>query len=207
MKQLIEKISAFKVGSLVEAAKEFDKKTWLFIGLGIAGFLIFVIFIFYPGWIERPALKKQTAEAVAQMARLQSLNAKKPQLENQKKEIQELMNGFQNKLFTEEETAFLLGRISKIAADAQVELQTSKPVDNVESFPEPYSKKYKKTVYQLSVEGSYHRIADFVSLLESYAQYFQIQSLSITPQATKTGEHIGDINLMAVSHTADQSKV
>ena len=147
IKQLLQKISTFKVSRLIETAKEFDKKTWIYIGLGIVSFFIFFIFIFYPGWIERPALKKQTAEAFTQMARLKALNAKKPELENQKAEIQKLMNGFQNKLFTEAETAFLLGRISKIAADAQIELQTSKPVEGVEFFPEPYSKKNIKRLF------------------------------------------------------------
>ena len=77
---------------------------------------------------------------------------------------------------------------------------------DVEEFPDPYSKKYKKYVYQITVQGSYHQIASFVSLLESYKQYFQIQMLGIVPQLKTPGKHISDIKLMAVSHNVTEAK-
>ena len=206
LKELSDKISALKWGDILETIRGWDKKTWITIIAGIAGFLFFVVFVFYPGWVKRPALKKHNAEVFTQMARLKALNAKKPQLEKQKQEIQSLVDGFQKKLFTEEETAFLLGRISKLAQDAQIELLASKPFSDVEEFPDPYSKKYKKYVYQITVQGSYHQIASFVSLLESYKQYFQIQMLGIVPQLKTPGKHISDIKLMAVSHNVTEAK-
>lgn len=200
MKELIDKLAAIQMNDMLNTIKEFDRRTWILIGTGAFIFILFFMFVVSPGWIKRPGLKKQSKDIETQMVKLTALSKKKPELEKQKKEIQAFIDDFQKKLFTDEETTLLLGKISKIAEDAQVELIASKPLDNVDPFPDAYMKKYKKYIYQLTVEGSYHRIATFISLLESYAQYFQIQSLGITPQLEKSEKHIGEIRLMAVSH-------
>ncbi len=199
---LLEKLRAIKVSEILIQAKEWDRQTWIYIGAGLLTVILFLNFLFFPAWIKRPALKKQSIEGEAQMVKLKALNAKKPQLETQKKEIEALVDGFQKKLFTREEAAFVLGKISKVALDADVELISSKPFDGVDVFPAPYAQKYEKFVYQISVEGSYHRIASFIGFLEANAQYFQIQSLGIMPQTVpeKRGKHIAEIKLMAVSH-------
>ncbi len=207
IKELIGRIRSLKSDEIISFLKEVDQKTWIYIGAGVVVTVLFLNFLFWPAWIKRPELKKQSIEASNQMIRLKALNAKKPQLEAQKKEIESLLDGFQKKLFSAEEAAFVLGKISKIAQDAEVELISSMPFEGVEAFPAPYSDKYKKFVYEISVEGSYHKIASFVSYLESSAQYFQIQSLGIVPQIgpEKAGKHIADLKLMAVSHNLSAS--
>ena len=201
-KELIEKIRNIKPDEIITFLKDVDRKTWIYIAAGFVAVILFMNFLFWPAWMKRPELKKQSVEAENQMIRLKALNTKKPQLEAQKKEIQALLDGFQKKLFSAEEAAFVLGKISKIAQDAEVELISSKPFEGVEVFPVPYSEKYKKYVYEISVEGDYHKIASFVSYLESNSQYFQIQSLGVIPQTgpEKVGKHIADLKLMAVSH-------
>ncbi len=202
IKDLIEKIKTIKPAEIVALIKAWDRQTWIYIGMSIFAGILFLNFLFIPAWCKRPVLKQQSVDAEAQIFRLKGLNAKKPQMEAQKKEIQELVDGFQKKLFTHEEAVFVLGKISKIAQDAEVELLSSKPIEGTDVFPAPYAEKYEKFVYEISIEGSYHRIANFVSLLESNSQYFQIQSLGIEPQMEpeKMGKHIAEIKLMAVAH-------
>lgn len=205
LKGLIDKLATINMTDVLETVKRFERRTWIYIGAGSFAALLFFLFSFYPGWCKRPALLKQSVDLQNQMSRLKAMSLKKPQLEKQKKEIQSFVEGFQKRLFSEAETPFLLGKISKVAQDSEVELVASKPIESVEPFPDPYAQKYKKFIYQLTAEGSYHRIGDFISRLESYPQYFQIQSLDINPQADKAGKQIAEIKLMAVSHNVDIS--
>ncbi len=202
IKDLTDRISNLKVSDIVAAVKEWDRQTWIYVGSGTVIFLLFFAFLFVPAWCKRPVLNKQCAEASAQMARLKVLNAKKPQLEAQKKEIQELMTGFQAKLFSNEEASLLLGKLSKLAQDAQVDLLSSHPVEGSEPFPAPYSSKYSKYVYQITVEAPYHSLGALVGLIEAYPRYLQVQSLDIVPQVNKQGRLVADIKIMAVSQNA-----
>lgn len=201
-KMLMDKLAAIKPADILETIKGFDRKTWFFICVGFVASILFIVFMFIPGWFQRPALQKQSKDLENQLNGLRTMSIKKPVLERQKKEIQEFIDLFKGRLFSEKETPFILGKISKVAQDAEVELIASNPIEKVDPFPAPYDSKYKKSIYQLTAEGSYHRIADFISRLESYSQYFQIQALHINPQSEKNGQQIADITLMAVSHNA-----
>jgi len=205
-KDITDKISAIKYQDVIASIKGWDRKTWIYVGSGALAGALFFLFLFMPAWVQRPILKKQFQDAEGQMARLKALTSKQPQLEAQKKEIQALVDGFQKKVFSDEEASLLLGKISKLAQDAQVELLSSKPVEGVEPFPAPYSQKYAKFIYQITVEGTYHNLGALISLIESYPRYLQVQSLSIASQTTKPDQLIADIKVMAVSHNAAEPK-
>ena len=193
LKSLKDKLAAIKIADIIETVKGFERKTWILICVGVIATVLFFVFMFVPGWCKRPALHRQSQDLENQLSGLKTMSIKKPQLEKQKKEIEEFIELFQKRLFNEAETPFLLGKISKVAQESEVELVASNPIDKIDAFPTPYDAKYKKSIYQLTAEGSYHRIADFISRLESYSQYFQIQSLDINPKAEKNGKQVADI--------------
>ncbi len=205
LKQVLEKINRLDSKTILAFIKGFDRRTWVFISCGAFAFLFYIFFMFSPAWVKRPALNKKSVEVSNQLIRLRALVQKKPEYVRQKDEISVLISDFHLKLFKKDEVAFLLGNISKLAEQSQIELLASRPLDKEESFPEPFSQKYKKHVYQLTIEGGYHAIAGFVSNLESYDRLFQIQSLTIMPQAKTPDKHVADLLLMAVSHNGGES--
>ncbi len=198
-KEFTDKLLTIQTSDVVGFFKKMDRKTWGGCGAGLIFFILAWVFILQPAWLGRAALKKQNQEINLQISGFKTLSLKKHQLEQQKKEIETSIQSFQKKLFSEAEISLLLGKISKVAQDAQVDLVSSQPLPHSEIFSGVYEKKYKSTLYQLTVDGSYHRIADFVSRLESYPQYFQIQELSINPEASMAEKLVADIKLMAVS--------
>ncbi len=202
---ILKKINTLDTKTIIAWAKEVDRKTWIMVAVGVVVFAVLYVFLIGPAWFQRPALIKKVADVEIQTVRLNALLPRKPELLKQKEEVKIFIESFQKRLFREDEMAFLLGRISKIANDAQVELLSSRPMEQSEAFPAPYGDKYKKFIYLVTVEGGYHQIADLVSRLESSAQYFQIQSLSIVPQASSVGKQVADIKLMAVSHAGETS--
>lgn len=203
IQEVLKKINTLDAKTILTWAKEVDRKVWIIVAVGVLGFILLYVFLIGPAWFQRPALKKKVADVEIQTVRLNALLPRKPELLKQKEEVKLFIESFQRRLFREDEMAFLLGRISKIANEAQVELLSSRPMEQSEAFPAPYGDKYKKFIYLVTVEGGYHQIADLVSRLESNDQYFQIQSLSIFPQASAVGKQVADIKLMAVSHAGE----
>lgn len=200
IQELLAKLKTLDLNTVVASAKEVHRKVWFIVAGSVFIFIILFVFLISPAWFQRPALKKKVLDVETQTIRLKALLPRRPELFKQKEELQLFIDDFQKRLFREDEMAFLLGRISKVANESQVELLSSQPMERSEAFPAPYGDKYKKFIYLVTVEGGYHQIADLVSRLESNAQYFQIQSLSIYPQASAVGKQVADIKLMAVSH-------
>ncbi len=205
IQEILKKINTLDSKAIIAWIKEVDRKVWVIVGVSAVGFILLYVFLIGPAWFQRPVLKKKVADVEFQTARLNALLPRKPELLKQKEDAKLFIESFQKRLFREDEMAFLLGRISKIANEAQVELLSSRPMEQSEAFPAPYGEKYKKFIYLVTVEGGYHQIADLVSRLESNAQYFQIQSLAIFPQVSAVGKQIADIKLMAVSHAGETS--
>ena len=203
LNELFQKLNSVDSKAILAWLKTVDRKTWFLIAGGLLVFVAAYVFLIQPAWFQRPALKKKIVEVETQTMRLKALLPRRPELQGQKENTKTFISDFQKRLFKEDEMAFLLGRISKLAQDAQVEVLSSKPMEQSESFPGPYSDKYKKFIYLLSVEGGYHQIADLVSRLESYPQYFQIQSLAIAAQGDSVDRQTADITVMAVSHAGE----
>ncbi|HRK62738.1 MAG TPA: type 4a pilus biogenesis protein PilO [Candidatus Omnitrophota bacterium] len=201
--EIFQKLNSVDSKAILAWLKTVDRKTWFLVSGGVLIVASAYIFLIEPAWFQRPILKKKIVEVETQTIRLKVLLPRKPELQEQKEETKIFISEFQKRLFKEEEMAFLLGRISLLAQDAQVEVLSSKPMEQSESFPAPYSDKYKKFIYLISVEGGYHQIADLVSRLESNPQYFQIQSLSIAAQGNNADRQIADITVMAVSHAGE----
>lgn len=205
IQEILKKMNTLDSKAVIAWAKEVDRKVWITVAVSVTAFVFLYVFLISPAWFQRPQLKKKVADVEIQTVRLNALLPRKPELLKQKEEVKAFIESFQKRLFREEEMAFLLGRISKIANEAQVELLSSRPMEQSEAFPAPYGDKYKKFIYLVTVEGGYHQIADLVSRLESNDQYFQIQRLSIVPQASAVGKQVADIKLMAVSHAGETS--
>ena len=111
MKPLKELTARDVIGFL----KNVDKKTWIKVSLGVVFFIVLLKFVIYPAWIERLQIKMKMQAVRGQIQMVGVLNKKKPVWLKEKLECQNFIKETKKQLFLEEDVAFLLGEISKLA--------------------------------------------------------------------------------------------
>ncbi len=184
---------------VIEFLKSVDKKTWVQVGIGVIVLIALWSLILEPAWIERFQLKSQIKSIQGQIQTVVTLNQKKALWDRQQKEFSELIDKTRVRLFQKEEVSLLLGQVSKLARDAKVNVIASKPQGEKSGFPAPYDSQYQGSSYDFAVEGGYHDLGRFTSLVESYPKLLRIQSLKIMPIDKTPEKQIAELRIMAVS--------
>lgn len=193
------KLSEMTPADILELLKGIDKKTWIKIGGGAAAVLVLIYFFVYPAWIERLTVKSQLEAVTAQVAQTNNLFRKKPELMRTKEESVKFTQSSKDRLYTPAEASLLLGTISKMANDSKVSIVASKPKPPEGKFPVPYDSLYESSLYEVTLEGGYHAVGDFVSRVESNPKILRIQSLNIHPKEESQDVHLVDVTLAAIS--------
>lgn len=192
---------------IVDIVKGVDRKIWIkaAIIVSIAGVLTY--FLIYPAWIKRFEIKSQTESIKAQIAQTNALFRKRPEFVKIKEDSQGFIKDSKQRMYTPSEASLLLGVISKMANDSKVSIVSSKPRPFEGKLPAPFDAQYEASLYDVTVEGGYHAVGDFVSRLESNPKILRIQILDIHKRDGSDAVHIADFTLSAVSIKAPASAV
>ena len=187
---------------MVEIVKGVDRKTWIKIIAALAVATVLFVFLIYPAWIKRFEIKAKIDANKAQIAQTNALFRKRPELVKTKEDSLVFINDSKSRMYTPSEASLLLGVISKMANDSKVSIISSKPRPFEGKLPAPFDAQYEASLYDVTVEGGYHAVGDFVSRLESNPKILRIQSFNIHSKEDKEDPgkvHLADFTLSAVS--------
>lgn len=194
MKPLNKWSSADVIGFL----KGVDKKAWVKILSWTVAVLVLAVFVLFPAWIERPLLRRDMETMEAQIRQVNALSQKRRVWEENQKVFGALIVETQNRVFTSEEAGLLLGQISKMASESRVDVLASKPLVEKTVFAAPHHLKYQPSGYEFTVQGGYHDLGKFASLIEGHDKLLRIRSLQIEPSENDPGRHTAGLKLWAI---------
>ncbi len=184
---------------IIDFLKTVDKKTWFKSGGIAAGVLLFLIFIGWPAWFERPSVRAQIKTLEGQILLTKSLFLKKPQLLKSKEEDSKWIGGSRSHLYEPGESSLLLGAIAQLATQSDVSVVASMPKDFIAQFPSPYNQEYAGNSYDFSVEGNYHNLGTFTGKIESGAKPLRIENFTLKSRAATGALPLAEINLSAIA--------
>lgn len=187
------------MADIMAFVKSVDKKTWMRAAAITAGVLVLWFFVIWPAWFERPALRREIQTMTNQIRQVTALNQKRPTLEKNLKDYNDVITSAKGRLFTTEEIGLLLGQISKMADESKVEVISSKPQNEKITYAPPYNAKYSARACDFSLLGGYHELGKFISRLESYGKLLRIQSLYIRPSDKNPEQHAADLRVLAIT--------
>lgn len=195
------KLSEITPADILEFLKTVDKKTWIKVGIASSIGLVLLVFIIYPAWIGRVEVKAKLEATRGQVAQTNNLFRKKPELSRLKEESLLFAKASKERMYTPSEASLLLGTISKMANDSKVSIVASKPKPPEGKFPVPFDAQYESSLYDVTLEGGYHALADFVSRVEANEKILRIQSLSFHPRTEEDKQKglLADVTLAAIS--------
>lgn len=164
------------------------------------GLLVLVIFVIWPAWIQRPMLVGRMDSLRSQIQTAQNQVNLEAQLMKEKKEYEDEIQKTQARLFTHGELQGILSILSEIAEKAHVVLLSSQPEEEKNNrIPALNADRYESAAFIITVEGSYHALATFVSELENYKKLLRIEELIISPQEEKPTVHLSEIKISSFS--------
>lgn len=188
----------WNTADVIDFVKGIDKKTWLVVISGAAGILLLLVFLILPAWIERPLLRRDLQSMESQIRQVEALSKKRSGWEENQSAYGAVIVKAEDRLFTSEAMGLILGQISKMASESRVDVIASKPFVEKSTFPAPFAAKYHPKGYEFTVQGGYHDLARFVSLVESHPKLLRIQSLQVRPSEKETERHFASIRLWAI---------
>lgn len=184
---------------VVEIVKGVDKKTWIKAAAVLSVGAVLFVFLIYPAWIKRFEIKAKAEASKAQIAQTNALFRKRPELVKIKEDSLSFIKDSKERMYTPSEASLLLGVISKMANDSKVSIVSSKPRPFEGKLPAPFDTQYEASLYDVTVEGGYHAVGDFVSRLESNPKILRIQIFNIHSKENSHNVHLADFTLSAVS--------
>lgn len=185
--------------SISDRIKSVDKKTGALIAGALVLGLSFLIFIAWPAWIVRPGLKTKIRVLKGKMSTGETLLKKKPELQRRREEYLQFIEQIKKRVYGPGESSLLLGPISKLAEESLVTIAASQPKTADGKFPAPFDTRYEGTLYEFNVEGGYHELGRFVSLIESNTKLLRVQSFQVKPREEDPKRHGAALTLSAVS--------
>ncbi|MFA7255578.1 MAG: type 4a pilus biogenesis protein PilO [Candidatus Omnitrophota bacterium] len=200
-------LNRWNLADVIAFAKTVEKRTWVIVLSSAVGFLLVVILLVIPAWIERPLLRRDIQSMEAQIRQVNALNEKRQGWEENQKIFGSLIEETQKRVFTEDSLGMLLGQISKMAGESRVDMLASRPLTEKAFFPAPYHLKYQPSGYEFTVQGGYHDLGNLTSRIENYDKLLRIRSLEITPDGKTPGRHIAELKLWAILKAPPQAAV
>jgi hypothetical protein len=185
-------------GEIIEFAKRVDKKTWGAVAIGSTAFLLVLVFLVFPAWIERPLLRRDIESMQAQIRQVNALSQKRAAWQQDEKVLGALIEKTQGRVLTADGLGLLLGQISKMANETRVDVLASKPFNDKVLFAAPYNAKYQPSGYEFTLQGGYHDLGTLVSMIEGYEKLLRIRSLQIVASERTPERHICGLRLWAI---------
>ncbi len=186
---------------LVAYFKKLDPKTRKKLALIFGGVCLFVAFIFWPAWIQRPLIGFRTKDLRSQIQLGKARIAQQPKLLAERKEHEAFVTDAQSRLLKSEEGEGIVGILASLADKSQATLVSTEPQsldqNASEKFPPPYDSKYRRISYLVTLEGGYHPLATFVSALENHPKIFRVSEFSITPKEESPKIHLAQVVISA----------
>lgn len=195
-------LNQWTVNDITGFIKSVDKKIWLMIAIGGIGFLLILVFLVIPAWIERPRLRRDILNMETQIRTVQTLTQKQAVWLQNEKTFDALIKNVQERLYTPESAASILGQASKKATESRVEVIVSKPASDKIVFPAPYHSKYESAGYEFTLQGGYHDMANLISRIESHTKLLRVRSFRIIPSDKAPDRHLAELKVWAISSTS-----
>ncbi len=190
---------------VIAFVKSVDKKTCVAVLSGVVGFLLVVVFLVIPAWIERPLLRRDIQSMEAQIRQVNALSQKRPEWEEKQRVLGSLIEETQNQVFTEDSLGLLLGQISKMASESRMDVLASKPLPEKTVFSSPYNLKYQPRSCEFTVHGGYHDLGTLASRIEGHEKLLRIQSIGIMPAGKTPDRHVSELRLWAILKAPSQA--
>ena len=144
----------------IALVKSVDKRTWITVLSSAVGFLLVVVFLIVPAWIERPMLRRDIQSMEAQIRQVNALNQQRQGWEENQKLFGSLIEKTQARAFTAEDVGLLLGQVSRMADASGVDVMASRPSTEKTVFAAPYNLKYQPSGYEFTMQGGYHELGE-----------------------------------------------
>ncbi|MBU9888706.1 MAG: type 4a pilus biogenesis protein PilO [Candidatus Omnitrophica bacterium] len=177
--------------------KSVDKKTWAVVGAAVVGAGVLWLGIIDPAWLARPALRRQIEDMRRQIIQVSGLNEKKPLLESNLKEFNDLLRETQARLFTPDQIGLLLGQVSKMAKESRVEVIASRPLGDKLVYPAPYNAKYAAQGYEFTVIGGYHELGGLIARIESHEKLLRVHRMNLSVPDEAQGRIRAELKVLA----------
>jgi Tfp pilus assembly protein PilO len=204
-REAMKPLNQLHFADFITFAKSVDKKTQVTVLSSALGFLLFLVFMIIPAWIERPLLRRDIQSMEAQIRQVKAMNQKRQGWEENEKVFGLLIEDTQKRVFTAEDLGLLLGHVSKMADESKVDMLASQPLVEKKAFPAPYHLKYKPSGYEFTVQGGYHDLATLVSRIEDHEKLLRIRSIEITPAEKAPERHLTELKLWAILKAPPQA--
>jgi Tfp pilus assembly protein PilO len=165
-----------------------------------AGLWLYTAYVLLPLIRESRALGERVRGSRAQLKQLETSMAGEVALREQHRRLTQAVTAFRALLPSDEEVPKVLERISSLASQAQVKIQTVFPRRPADVVDDARSKKRKKgteapTVYfreifiEIDALAGFHQIGTLVNLIESEERPMQVAGLRISADAKDPRHH------------------
>lgn len=175
---------------IVEYFKKVDRKTWIKIACAIVVALIVIVGFIWPAWVTRLELRNKIKMTQGQILAMGSLSQNKPKLLKSKEDYSAFIKTSKDSLFRPGEAALLLGTIAKFANDSKVNLVASNPKEYRDKFAAPFDGLYEGFLYDFTLEGGYHDLAEFIAKIETNPRLLRIEEFHLA--SLGAGENLQD---------------
>jgi Tfp pilus assembly protein PilO len=175
-----------KAGTLVEAFRKLWTKDKKFIiqQAIILGFLAFLIlFIFIPLFVKIHDMRNDVKDLELNIRTAESKIKRMPVLTQQKQELETKNGAIRERFFQIRDLDQLLGKLSNLAAENNVRITSSRPIDELIKFAAPFDKRYLVASYEFTLEGGYHNFGKLINEIERLPYWTVIRELTIQPLA------------------------
>jgi Tfp pilus assembly protein PilO len=199
--ETMKPLNRWTSAEVIAFVKSVDKKVWVIVLSGAVIFLLMVVLLIVPAWIERPMLRRDIESMEAQIRQVNILNQKRLIWEKDQKVFSSLIDGTRARVFTAEDMGLLLGQVSKMAVESGVDVLASRPSNEKTVFSAPYNLKYQSNGYEFTVQGGYHDLGKLTSRIETHHKLLRIRSLEIVPAEKTPNRHVIELRLWAILET------
>lgn len=177
---------------MLKKFKTMTEKQLLMVSIGCVVFFVSIPLVFYLLGERKIGDKLLTGNKTSLQARINETNssiksmekeiAKKPDLEEEKDNLESDITLYEASLPTEQQLEELYEKIEDILRDGSdlTVLSVSKAVAKSKKRGRKKSKElYKKTEYSLSLQGSFFDVLKFINDLENLRRFITVDSLSV----------------------------
>lgn len=188
--------------------KSLDRKLLIDLGIRYGLVLFFLIVLLIPSCGRYQTLKGQMGAKKAQLqtARLKLSQAQKAQIDRDA--IAGEILAYEERFFADEELSQMLGMVSDLAKQNNLQMRSSKPIKEAAQAPQPAlplkppspslpaaqppsAPLYNDQEFEIELAGTYHSLGNFLSNLRDYKKYIRARKVTMLAAATpQSGQEI-----------------
>ena len=173
--------------------------------LAVAILWVYVTAIMQPLQREATNMQQQVRSAREQLRALELSTANEATLREQHRQLSETVETLRKALPGEAELSSVIERISDLASQSSVKIQTVFPQHPVapqdrEGAPTGAARVYKEIPIQIDALAGYHQLGTFLSLIEQGDKPMQLSALRVSASAKEMRRH--EIKLLIRSYFA-----